>query len=155
MKQFRLKVDSRLAPERLIAEVAKTLDEFIDSQEEEGWRVDQRASRFITIGREVRPGRLRRMFQILEVMAGRTGRLGMGMGMGFGFGYGHRYAPPAVPDAPRARHDFLAAQAFPAARGSELEVKGTGREARELARDLIRRTQGERSAVPPETPRFD
>ncbi|MCH8195635.1 MAG: hypothetical protein IIB12_06120, partial [Chloroflexi bacterium] len=47
MKQFRLKIDSRLGPEALIDQVAQTLDDLMTLQPKEAWRVDQRADRFM------------------------------------------------------------------------------------------------------------
>ena len=152
LKQFRLKIDSRLGPEALIDQVAQTLDDLMTLQPKEAWRVDQRAERFMVISRAIVPGRIRRMFRFAESIATRTGR----MQMTFLGGMAHRahMAIPA-PDALRVRHDFLSAQAYPKSRGSELNLKGTGRQARQLAEELMRRTEAGGSVVSPATLPFD
>ena len=108
MKQFRLKIDSRLDPEKLIDQCAQTLFELMTLQPKDEWRLDQRAERFMVISRAIVPGRIRRMFRFAESIATRTGR----MQMTFLGGMGHR-ARRAIPDpeALRVRADLPPRQA--------------------------------------------
>ncbi|MEE9285813.1 MAG: hypothetical protein V3V35_08830 [Dehalococcoidia bacterium] len=153
MKQFRLKVDSRLAPERLIDGIAHALDDLTESRAKEGWRVDQRAERFIAVSRQLRPSRWRGVLRFFEFPA--LARLGVSPGSwGFSRPAGQAEAPMgpimlSKPENLQPRHEILSAQAYQARRGSELELKGAGRSAQRLARELLRYVEGASATVLP------